>query len=96
MPAVVVEEPLVPDVERLSEQLASAGQARNSTRRGGQHHKGVRIARLLVRTLASGVDASQPAAARVVPQPAGQAGQTPGRQDQPSPDRPSRWPSAYT
>ena len=71
---VVVEEPSVPDLERFGEQVGSAGQPSDGARRGGQHHEGMRVARLLVR-LTCGVDAGQPTAARAIPQPAGQTSQ---------------------
>jgi hypothetical protein len=71
----IVEEPLPPHLERLAEQVASAGQPCNRSRRGGKHHKGVGIAGLLIRTVVCVIDAGQPATVPAIPEPAGQAGQ---------------------
>ena len=67
-----VEESLVPDPERVVEQVASTGQPHHGTRGSGQHHESMRVTRLLVRSPAIGVDAGQPTAAGPILQPAGQ------------------------
>src|SRR5215217_4103637 len=69
----VVEEPHVPDLERLAEQVASAGQSGHCSRGGSQHHESVCVAGLLVWTLTCVVDAGQPAAIHPIPEPAREA-----------------------
>ena len=67
-----VEEPLVPDPERLGEQITGAGQAGNNTRGRGQHYESVGITRFLIGILALFVDAGNPSTIRTVPEPSGQ------------------------
>ena len=75
---VGVEEPLLPDGQRLLEQVVGAGQRGHPGRAGGQHHEGVGVAGLLVRGLAVGVDAVNQPPASIVPQPAAQPAQACG------------------
>ena len=70
-----VEEPLIPDVERLGEQVASAGQPGNGCRRGGQHDECVRVTRLLVRSSRHRRRRWSTSRRWSVPQPAGKPSQ---------------------
>ena len=77
-PALGVEEPLLPNGQRLLEQVVGAGQRGQPGRAGCEHHEGVGVAGLLVRRLAVRADGGEPAARVPVAQPAEQPAQAGG------------------